>query len=80
MTLKELLPKLSRAELCHRLETADHALMRLENMLSLYNERGGNVNPLVDESFVETERHVRQVRAELRDETQAFLDNGGYTA
>ena len=80
MTLKELLPKLSRAELAHRLEHADHALMRVENMLSLYNERGGNVNPLVDESFVEAERRVNAVRAELRDETQAFLDNGGYTA
>lgn len=74
MTLKELLPKLSRAELCHRLEHADHALMRLENMLSMYNERGGNVNPLVDESFVEAEKKINTVRAELREETQAFLD------
>ncbi len=74
---RNLLQKLSKAELMHRLEKADHELMRHENMLHLYNERGGNVNPLVDESFVKAEERLRTARQELRSDTQAFLDSGG---
>jgi dsDNA-specific endonuclease/ATPase MutS2 len=74
---RDLLRNLSKAELIHRLEKADHALMRMENMLNMYNERGGNVNPLVDESFVKAEEQLRTIRQELRSEVQAFLDRSG---